>query len=304
MSLITALFVALAVFGLYYIWVFWNGMKVARADGVVTTPTPLGLFTGAITNFFDNLGVGSFATTTSIFRSTKMVPDERIPGTLNVGHTLPTFVEAIAATALFKTAIDTGTLVEMIIAAVAGAWVGARVFGGWSRPKIQIGMGLALLAAVGIMLFRMLHGDPAGADLTKLTGAKLIIGLTGQFVLGMLMTLGIGLYAPCMILVSMLGMNITAAFPIMMGSCAFLMPVASGNFIKLRSYDPRASFGLLLGGIPGVLLSAYVIKSLPLTALKWLVVVVVTYTAVSMLLAARRERMMKMTPMDDAAAAH
>jgi uncharacterized membrane protein YfcA len=263
---------------------------VARADGQTTTPTPLGLFTGAITNFFDNLGVGSFATTTSIFRSTKMVPDEKIPGTLNVGHTIPTFVEAIAATALFKTAIDTGTLVEMIIAAVAGAWVGARVFGGWSRPKIQIGMGLALLAAVGIMLFRMLHGDPAGADLTKLTGAKLMIGLAGQFVLGMLMTLGIGLYAPCMILVSMLGMNITAAFPIMMGSCAFLMPVASGNFIKLKSYDARASLGLLIGGIPGVLLSAYVIKSLPLTALKWLVVVVVTYTAISMLVAARRER--------------
>jgi uncharacterized membrane protein YfcA len=106
----------------------------------------------------------------------------------------------------------------------------------------------------------------------------------------MLMTLGIGLYAPCMILVSMLGMNVLAAFPIMMGSCAFLMPVASGNFIKLRSYDAKASLGLLIGGIPGVLLSAYVIKSLPLTMLKWLVVVVVTYTAISMLIAARRER--------------
>ena len=160
---------------------------------------------------------------------------------------------------------------------------------------MQTGMGLALLAAVGIMLFRMLQGDPAGDDLTKLTGMKLVIGLAGQFVLGMLMTLGIGLYAPCMILVAMLGMNITAAFPIMMGSCAFLMPVASGNFIKLRAYDVKASLGLLAGGIPGVLISAYIVKSLPLTALKWLVVVVVTYTAVSMLLAARRERTMKTT---------
>jgi uncharacterized membrane protein YfcA len=153
------------------------------------------------------------------------------------------------------------------------------------------------------MLYRMLQGDPAGADLTKLTGTKLLIGLAGQFVLGMLMTLGIGLYAPCMILVSLLGMSVTAAFPIMMGSCAFLMPVASGNFIKLKAYDAKASMGLLIGGIPGVLLSAYVIKSLPLTALKWLVVVVVTYTAISMLLAARRERAMK-TPEGVPAAAH
>jgi uncharacterized membrane protein YfcA len=302
MSLITALFAALAIFGIYYVAVYYRGMRVAQADGEVVKPTPLGLVIGAVTNFFDNLGVGSFATTTSVFRATNMVRDEKIPGTLNVGHTIPTFVQAIAATALFKTAIDAGTLVQMIVAAVIGAWVGARVFGGWSRPKIQIGMGLALLGAVSIMLFRMLSGDPPGGDLTKLTGTLLIIGLVGNFILGMLMTLGIGLYAPCMILVSMLGMNVLAAFPIMMGSCAFLMPVASGNFIKLKAYDARASMGLLLGGIPGVLVSAYIVKSLPLTWLKWLVVIVVTYTAISMLLAARRERMV--TPEGKPAAAH
>jgi uncharacterized membrane protein YfcA len=290
MSLITALFAALAVFGLYYAFIFYRGIKVANAEGQPIKPTPLGLAIGAVTNFFDNFGVGSFATTTSIFRATNTVRDEKIPGTLNVGHTIPTFVEAIAATALFKTAIDTGTLVQMIIAAVAGAWLGAKVFGGWPRRNVQIGMGLALLAAVGIMLTRMLLKLPDG-DLTQLTGIKLIIGLLVQFVLGMLMTLGIGLYAPCMILVSMLGMNITAAFPIMMGSCAFLMPVASGNFIKLKSYDPRASMGLLIGGIPGVLISAYIVKSMNVDWLKWLVVVVVTYTSLSMLMTARRERL-------------
>jgi uncharacterized membrane protein YfcA len=290
MSLITALFAALAVFGIYYAFIFYRGIKVASAEGQPVKPTPLGLGIGAITNFFDNFGVGSFATTTSIFRATNMVRDEKIPGTLNVGHTIPTFVEAIAATALFKTAIHTGTLVQMIAAAVAGAWLGAKVFGGWPRRNVQIGMGLALLAAVGIMLTRMLLQLPDG-NLTQLTGMKLIIGLVVQFILGMLMTLGIGLYAPCMILVSMLGMNITAAFPIMMGSCAFLMPVASGNFIKLKSYDPRASMALMLGGIPGVLISAYIVKSMNVEWLKWLVVIVVTYTSLSMLMTARRERM-------------
>lgn len=290
MSLITALFAALAVFGLYYVYIFYRGIRVASAEGQPVKPTPLGIVIGAVTNFFDNFGVGSFATTTSIFRATNMVRDEKMPGTLNVGHTLPTFVEAIAATALFKTAIHTGTLVEMIAAAVAGAWLGARVFGGWPRRNVQIGMGLALLAAVGIMLTRMMLQLPDG-NLTQLVGTKLVIGLVVQFILGMLMTLGIGLYAPCMILVSLLGMNITAAFPIMMGSCAFLMPVASGNFIKLKSYDPRASMGLMLGGIPGVLISAYIVKSMNVDWLKWLVVVVVTYTSLSMLLTARRERL-------------
>src|ERR1044071_9330555 len=290
MSLITVLFAALAVFGIYYAYILYRGMKVASAEGQPVKPTPLGLAIGAVTNFFDNFGVGSFATTTSIFRATNMVRDEKIPGTLNVGHTIPTFVEAIAATALFKTAIDTGTLIEMIAAAVAGAWLGAKVFGGWPRRNVQIGMGLALLAAVGIMLTRMLLQLPDG-NLTQLVGMKLVIAIAVQFVLGMLMTLGIGLYAPCMILVSILGMNITAAFPIMMGSCAFLMPVASGNFIKLKSYDPRASMGLLIGGIPGVLISAYIVKSLNVDWLKWLVVIVVTYTSMSMLLTARRERL-------------
>jgi uncharacterized membrane protein YfcA len=86
-----------------------------------------------------------------------------------------------------------------------------------------------------------------------------------------------------MILVSLLGMNPTAAFPIMMGSCAFLMPVASLRFIRERSYGLRAALGLAIGGIPGVLLAAYIVTSLPLYAVRWLVIVVVTYTAITML---------------------
>jgi uncharacterized membrane protein YfcA len=97
------------------------------------------------------------------------------------------------------------------------------------------------------------------------------------------MSLGIGLYAPCLILISLLGMAPTTAFPIMMGSCAFLMPVASARFIRKGSYDLRAALGLALGGIPAVLIAAFIVKSLPLSAVRWLVVVVVVYTAVTML---------------------
>jgi uncharacterized membrane protein YfcA len=290
MSLITALFTALGLFVVYYVVILAKGIKVARADGIPVKPNTLAIATGAFTNFLDTLGIGSFATTTTIFRSTNEVRDEKMPGTLNVGHTVPTFVEAFTLTALFRTAIDATTLIEMIVAAILGAWIGARFFGRWPRRKIQIGMGFALLAVVGIMFYRTVYGDPTGGNVLKLTGPLLVAGLVGNFVLGVLMTIGIGLYAPCMLLVSMLGMSPAAAFPVMMGSCAFLMPVASRNFIQLKSYDLKAAMGLLIGGIPGVLLATYVVKSIPILYLKWLVMAVVVYTAISLLLTARRER--------------
>ena len=114
----------------------------------------------------------------------------------------------------------------------------------------------------------------------------LVVAVAGNFLLGALMTLGIGLYAPCMILVSLLGMSETTAFPIMMGSCAFLMPVGSLQFIRERAYSLRAALGLALGGIPGVLIAAYIVKSLPLVTVRWLVIVVVLYTAITMLYSA------------------
>ena len=109
-------------------------------------------------------------------------------------------------------------------------------------------------------------------------------------VLGALMTLGIGYYAPCLIMISLLGMNPTAAFPIMMGACAFLMPVGSVQFIRKESYDLRAAIGLTLGGPRRVLIAAFIVKSLPLDTVRWLVVVVVVYTAVGMLRTAFAER--------------
>ncbi len=151
------------------------------------------------------------------------------------------------------------------------------------KRAIQRGMGAALLVAAVIITLQALNRLPGGGEATALTGGKLILACGINFVLGALMTLGIGLYAPCMIMVSLLGMNPTAAFPIMMGSCAFLMPISGVQFITKRRYDLRAAVGLTLGGIPAVLVAAYIVKSLPLNYVRWLVVVVVIYTAVTLL---------------------
>ncbi len=239
---------------------------------------------GALTNFFDTLGVGSFAPTTALVRLLRLVPDRLIPGTLNVGHALPSVAQALIFIAIVQ--VEPRTLALMIAASIAGAWLGAGAVARWPRRRVRAGMGLALLVAAAFLLRQLVQGDPAGADAVALAGAPLAIGVAGNFALGALMMIGIGLYAPCMILVSLLGMNPTAAFPIMMGSCAFLMPVAGVRFIRARAYAPRAALGLTLGGVPAVLVAAFVVRSLPLEAVRVLVLVVAVYTAVSMLRAA------------------
>jgi uncharacterized membrane protein YfcA len=251
-------------------------------------PSLFQILLGAVTNFFDALGIGSFATTTAVFRLKKMVPDRIIPGTLNAGHTLPTIVQAFAFTAAIP--VDVLTLFSMIAAAVLGAWLGAGVVAKWNKRKVQIGMGTALLAAAIFMLMRQLNLYPPGSDEIGVRGAKLALAVGGNFVLGALMTLGIGLYAPCMILVSLLGMSERTAFPIMMGSCAFLMPIGSLRFIREQSYSLRNALGLALGGIVGVLLAVGFFSTLDIRTVRWLVIVVVLYTGITMLLSAVNEK--------------
>ena len=243
--------------------------------------SPLRLGIGFLTDFLDTLGIGSFATTTTLFRLKKLVADEHIPGTLNVGHALPTVVQALIYITIVE--VDFTTLALLIAAAIAGSWIGAEIVAGFNRATIQRGMGIALLVAAVLMLMTALNRFPGGGEASGLVGGKLVAAVGINFALGALMTLGIGLYAPCMIMVSLLGMNPTAAFPIMMGSCAFLMPIAGYQFIRRQKYDLRASMGLAIGGIPAVLIAGLIVKSLPLNYVRWLVVVVVIYAATSLL---------------------
>jgi uncharacterized membrane protein YfcA len=189
----------------------------------------------------------------------------------------------------------------MIIAAVAGAWLGAGIVARWPKKNVQIGMGSALIVAAVIFAWRNLveQGYLAGEGATLVTGGagqgtldlqgvRLVIGLVGNFLLGALMTLGIGLYAPCMILVGLLGMNAKAAFPIMMSSCAFLMPVSTAKFVKANAYSLRPALALAIGGLPAVLIAALIIKEMDLIYVRWLVVGVVFIAATMMLRSAAK----------------
>jgi len=295
MNPITGLLTALGALTAVFVGAWTRAVLAVRREQPAPTspaadarPSPTHIGVGAVTNFFDTLGIGSFATTTALFRWLKLVPDRIIPGTLNAGHALPTVVQAFIYTSIIP--VDAVTLFSMIGAAVLGAWLGAGIVAGWSKRNVQIGMGFALLAAATFFTMKQLSLFPAGSEAIGVRGVWLIVAVAGNFMLGALMSLGIGLYAPCMILVSLLGMNPTAAFPIMMGSCAFLMPVGSLRFIRERSYSLRAALGLAIGGLPGVLLAAYIVKSLPLGVVRWLVIAVVVYTAVTMIYAALGEQ--------------
>jgi uncharacterized membrane protein YfcA len=279
------LLTALVVVAILY-FVFWIvEARKQRATTGVTSPGHVGI--GFVTNFLDTLGIGSFATSTTMYRMWRLVADENIPGTLNVGHAAPTFAQALIYITIVQ--VDIRTLIVLIVASVAGSWIGAAIVAQLPRRLIQRGMGMALLAAAALMAMTALNLFPLGGEALGLSGARLTLAIGLNFVIGALMTIGIGAYAPIMIMVSLLGMNPTAAFPIMMGSCAFLMPVASVEFIRRRKYDLRAAAGLAIGGVPAVIIAAYIVRSLPLAAVRWLVVVVVVYAAVSLLRAAAAE---------------
>jgi uncharacterized membrane protein YfcA len=251
-------------------------------------PSPVQTAIGFVTNFFDTLGIGSYATSTSIYKLFRLVPDRLIPGTLLVGHMWPTVAQAVIYITIIE--VEMTSLLLLIGASILGSWLGAGVVSAWPKRKIQIGMGFALLGAAALMLAKALHLLPAGGDTLGLHGWRLAAGLIGNFTFGVLMNLGIGAYAPSLILFGFLGMNLKAIFPVMMGSCAFIMPTSGIRFIGRGSYASRAALGLALGGVPGVLLAAYVVRHLPIKYLLWLVIAVATYSALAMLHSARTER--------------
>ncbi len=237
--------------------------------------------TGFVTNFFDTLGIGSFATTTAIFKFRSMVPDQLIPGTLNAGHTLPVVFQAFIYIAAIS--VDVMTLMVLIASAVAGGWFGAGLVAGLAPRTVRICLGGTLLVAALALLMRQFDLFPIGGESLELRGWKLAVGILGIFVFAAVSTIGVGFYAPCMTLVSLLGMNPVTAFPIMMGAGAFLMPVASAQFVRRNAYSAPVAAGLTIGGLLGVPLAAFVVKSLPLATLRVLVICVVLYAAALML---------------------
>lgn len=254
-----------------------NGEELWQEQKKHIIPTSV---TGFVANFLDTLGIGSFAPSSAAFKLTKAVDDVLVPGTLNVGDTVPVCVEAFLFFGFVE--MDVMTLVLMLVASVIGSIVMAGIVSKFDRKKVRYALFIGLFILATVVLMKNLNVGPFGTQGTALglSGIKLVIAVVGNFIFGALMSIGVGLYAPCMAMVLALGMDAGCAFPAMMGSCAYLMAFGNGpKFIKEGRYDMVASLTQAIFGAIGVFVAYAFVKSLPLDVLTKVIVAVVYLTA-------------------------
>lgn len=279
----TVLGIMSSFFGFYYLR---DIIKNRKNFSDKSWPALLGL--GFVTQILDTLGIGCFAIQTAILKFFKLIDDRLMPGTLNVGNTISTVLQALIFMTAFN--VDSLTLVSMSTSAPLGALIGAGFVVKMSRSKIQFGLGMGLMLVAVVILAGFLGLMPVGGEAIGLTGWKLIVAIIMSFSLGALQTIGVGFYAPCMALVYTLGMHPSTAFPIMMTATAMLMAAGGSRFVKEKAYDYKVAIALTIAGFFGVLLAAYVVKSLPLNVLKWVVFIVVLYTSIGMFISASKRK--------------
>ena len=272
---ITVLLVALAALGIAFTIVLAS-TAIRRKE---TRPNAEAIGLGAVTNFFDTLGIGSFATTTAWIKFRRLVPDSFIPATLNAGHALPTVVQSAIYLVILGVHVDPVLLAACIASAVLGSLIGVPLVVRASVRLVQGIVGVALLIAAALYAMSNLDMFPIGGIASALPAAQMVVAISVHFLLGALMAFGIGLYAPSLILLSLLGLDPRLAFPIMASACAFLMPATGFTFVKSSRIDLRIVIGLAIGGIPATIVAALIVKEMPIVWLRWGVVVVVLYAS-------------------------
>jgi uncharacterized membrane protein YfcA len=238
---------------------------------------------GAITNFFDTLGIGSFAPTMAWFKFRRMVPDRLIPCTMLVGHALPTLTQAVIFLILLGVLVDPVLLIGCTLALLMGGLLGAPMVARAKVWIVQTVVGIALIVAAILYALANLHLMPGGGTAAALPVALTVAAIAANFLFGVLLNFGVGNYAPSLVMFSLMGMDPRLAFPIMAGGAALTAAGAGARHIAIGEIDLRIASGIAIGGIPAVLAAAFIVKSMPLEMLRWLVIVVVLYAATMML---------------------
>lgn len=279
--MLTALLIPLALAVLVYALMLVRAALASRA-----VPRLEAVALGAITNFFDTLGVGSFAPTMAWFKFRGLVPDRLIPSTMLVGHTLPAVAQAIIFLVLLGVLVDPALLFGCVLALLMGGLLGVSLVIRAKVWVVQLVVGIALIIAAIMYALTNLHLMPGGGTATGLPLPLMAIAIAANFLFGILLNFGIGNYAPTLVMLSLMGMDPRLSFPIMAAGAALTATGASLRYISIGAIDLRIATGIALGGIPAVLVAAFIVKSMSLELLRWLVVCVVLYAAVVMLKAA------------------
>lgn len=243
-----------------------------------------GFWIGLVTDMLDTLGIGSFATTTTLFKLTKLNDDDtKLPGTMNAAHVIPVMVEAIGFISAVK--VEPLTLILMASASFFGALFGTRITKNWNERLVQLILGSLLIVAALIMAYRMLTNPGGGLSTAVhgLHGIWLVVGVVFNFTIGVLMTMGLGNYAPELIFFSLMGLSPAIAMPVMMLDAAMIMTASSTQFIKADRVNWTGYAGLVLGGVIGVLIAFKFLTSINIDTLKTLVIAIVIFTGVMLI---------------------
>ena len=253
-------------------------------------PRPEATLLGTVTNFFDTLGIGSFAPTMAWFKFRGLVPDRLIPCTMLVGHTPPSIAQAMIFLVLLGVFVDPVLLIGCALALLAGALIGAGLATKARAWVVQSVVAVALIVAATLYAITNLNLMPGGGTAASLPVPLMVIAIVANFGFGVLVNFGVGNYAPTLVMLSLMGMDPRLAFPIMAVGASFAGSAASARHISAGHIHVGIAAGLTIGGIPAVLVAAFVVKNMPVTTLRWLVIVVVLYAAVVMVRAARSGR--------------
>ena len=245
---------------------------------------------GAVVSFFDTLGIGSFAPTTAWMKFRRMVPDRLLPPTMLVGLTPPAMAESVIFLILLGVRVDPVLLFGCALAVLLGGLVGAPLV---ARARVWI---VQLIVAIGLVLAAIayamtnLHLFPGGGTAAALPMGLTILAIAANFGFGVLLNFGVGNYAPTLVTLSLMGMDPRLIFPIMAAGAAVMGAGACVRHIQMGQMDLRVVVGLAIGGVPAVLVAAFIVKTMPLELLRWLVIVVVLYAAAIMAHAAWKGR--------------
>jgi uncharacterized membrane protein YfcA len=266
------------------------GILIRSAIAKRALPSGEAMVVGAVVNFFDTLGIGSFAPTTAWLKFRGIVPDRLIPPTMLVGLTPPSMAESIIFLVLLGVLVDPVLLIGCVIALLMGGLLGAPLVARARVWIVQLVVAAALLLAAAAYAMTNLHMFPGGGTASSLPLGLMIVAIAANFGFGLLLNFGVGNFAPTLVMLSLMGMDPRLAFPIMAGGAALTGAGASIRHIMIGEIDLRIVLGLAIGGIPAVLVAAFLVKTMPLELLRWLVIVVVLYAAAVMARAAIKGR--------------
>lgn len=236
--------------------------------------------------FLSTFGISDFAIGAALYPKAKWVEDKKLPGTLNTACVIP--VAAMALIYISSIEVDLLTLIVPIIAQVLGSYLSPRYVVKLPALQIKKLVMLGLFVAAGVILAGKLQLMPIGAEKTVLDPGMLSILAILSFIYGAMNNMGIGSYALTMATVYAMGLSPAVAFPIMMGACTFSVPVGGMQFIKLDSYSRKITLFSATAGVVGVLVAAFLVKSLNTSALQYVILGVILYSALSMLNSIRK----------------